>query len=203
MSKLFIILFFLTSIAFAQEEEVYQEEYYSQEDTIFSQEDESYDEYYDEFSPLKDNTLEGQIFFVEEILAASGYLVNKVSVYQTLPNNARVFKVVANDSLDTGFVFVRWNKEKQENFVANKMIDPKLYYNLKAAEEIMRKQTNKKYFTPKDIAIQATDQAPVLKEDIQQQDTDATLNQKKATRNFINDLNKKKAQEPTVKDTIN
>ena len=41
------------------------------------------------------------------------------------------------------------------------MIDPGVYYNLKAAKEIMRKQTNKANFTVDDVALQAPDQEQI------------------------------------------
>ena len=37
------------------------------------------------------------------------------------------------DSVTGGFVFVRWDKQKKQHYVANKMIDPGVYYNLKSA----------------------------------------------------------------------
>ena len=38
------------------------------------------------------------------------------------------------------------------------MIDPGVYYNLKLARELMRKQTNKATFDVEDAALQAGDQ---------------------------------------------
>ena len=55
-------------------------------------------------------------------------------------------------------MFIRWDKKKKEHYLANKMIDPGLYYNLKAAREIMRKQTIQANFTADDMSIQANDQ---------------------------------------------
>lgn len=46
------------------------------------------------------------------------------------------------------------------------MIDPGLYYNLKAAREIMRKQTNNANFTVEDISLQASDQKEITGSDI-------------------------------------
>ena len=135
---------------------------FSQEEEIREEEIEEY--YYSYF--LNDNTKEGQIAYVEEILAAAGYIVDDIIVYQTLPNNARVFRVIANDSLDRGFIFIRWDKEKQENYIANKLIDPGVYYNLKAAEKILRTQTTQSYFTPDDPSIQPIDQPPLKRKDI-------------------------------------
>ena len=41
------------------------------------------------------------------------------------------------------------------------MIDPGVYYNLNAAKEIMRKQTDKANFSPDDVALQAPDQIQI------------------------------------------
>ena len=124
--------------------------------------------YRDEFvEPISDPSAEGQRFFVEDLLDIAGYVPENIEIYQTLPNQARVFRVKL-DSVNGGFVFVRWNKTKKENFVANKMIDPGVYYNLKAAKEIMRKQTNKANFTVDDVAIQAPDQEQINSDDLQE-----------------------------------
>ena len=58
------------------------------------------------------------------------------------------------------------DKSKKENYVANKMIDPEVYYNLKAAKEIMRKQTKKANFTVDDVALQAPDQEQINSDDL-------------------------------------
>jgi hypothetical protein len=117
--------------------------------------------YEDEYlEPINDPSAEGQKFFVEDLLDIAGYVPEKIQIYQTLPNKARVFRVKL-DSVNGGFVFVRWDKTKKENYVANKMIDPGVYYNLKAAKEIMRKQTNKANFTKDDVALQAPDQEQI------------------------------------------
>lgn len=114
--------------------------------------------YRDEFvEPISDPSAEGQRFFVEDLLDIAGYVPEKIEIYQTLPNKARVFRFKL-DSINGGFVFVRWDKTKKENYVANKMIDPGVYYNLKAAKEIMRRQTNKANFTIDDVSLQAVDQ---------------------------------------------
>ncbi len=84
-----------------------------------------------------------------------------IKPFQTRP----VFRVKL-DSVNGGFVFVRWDKTKKENYVANKMIDPGVYYNLKAAKEIMRKQTNKANFTVDDVSLQAPDQEQINSSDI-------------------------------------
>ena len=65
------------------------------------------------------------------------------------------------DSVIGGFVFIRWDSKKKENYVANKMIDPGVYFNLKAAKEIMRKQTDKAYFSVEDVLPQAPDQEQI------------------------------------------
>ncbi len=122
--------------------------------------------YRDQFvEPISDPSAEGQRFFVEDLLDIAGYVPEKIQIYQTLPNRARVFRVKL-DSVNGGFVFVRWDKVKKENFVANKMIDPGVYYNLKAAKEIMRKQTNKANFTLDDAALQAPDQEQINSTDL-------------------------------------
>ena len=79
-----------------------------------------------------DPSLATQRAFVEEILFIAGYVPEQIQVYQTLPNYAHVYRVTL-DSVNGGFLFVRWDKNKKEHFIANKMIDPGLYYNLKAA----------------------------------------------------------------------
>jgi len=130
---------------------------------IFGQ---NYDEDdYDFFEPINDSSLEGQRLFVEELLDLSGYIPEKIWVYQTLPNKAHVFRVKL-DSVSGGFIFVRWDKEKKENYIANKLIDPGLYFNLKAAKEIMRRQTSKASFSSSDVSIQASDQEKISEQDL-------------------------------------
>ena len=122
--------------------------------------------YEDEYlEPINDPSAEGQRFFVEDLLDIAGYVPEKIQIYQTLPNQSRVFRVKL-DSINGGFVFVRWDKSKKENYVANKMIDPGVYYNLKAAKEIMRKQTDKANFAVDDVALQAPDQEQISSEDL-------------------------------------
>lgn len=121
-----------------------------------------YDEY---LEPINDPSADGQRFFVQDLLDIAGYVPEKIHIYQTLPNKSRVFRVKL-DSVNGGFVFVRWDKTKKENYVANKMIDPGVYYNLKAAKEIMRKQTNKANFTVDDVALQAPDQEQINSADL-------------------------------------
>ena len=124
--------------------------------------------YRDEYiEPISDPSAQGQRFFVEDLLDIAGYVPEKIDIYQTLPNNARVFRIKL-DSINGGFVFVRWDKAKKENYVANKMIDPGVYYNLKAAKEIMRKQTDKATFSTEDVALQAPDQKQINSADLKE-----------------------------------
>jgi len=114
-----------------------------------------------------DPSLQTQTAFVEEILYVAGYVPENIEIYQTLPNYAHVFRVKL-DSVNGGFMFVRWDKEKKEHFIANKMIDPGFYYNLKAAREIMRKQTQKANFSIEDKALQAVDQEQINNSDLKE-----------------------------------
>lgn len=126
----------------------------------------SQDYYEDEFfEPLNDSSLNGQRLFVEELLDIAGFVPEKIWVYQTLPNKAHVFRVKL-DSIYGGFVFVRWDKTKGENYVANKLIDPGLYLNLKSAKEIMRKQTDKATLSVNDVSIQASDQEIISEDEL-------------------------------------
>ena len=75
---------------------------------------------------------------------------------------------VTLDSVNGGFLFVRWDKNKKEHFIANKMIDPGFYYNLKAAREILRKQTRKASFGVADTALQAADQEQIGQADLEE-----------------------------------
>ena len=118
------------------------------------------------YSDYGNPSLETQFAFVQELLYAAGYVPEKIRVYQTLPNYAHVYRVTL-DSVNGGFIFVRWDKKKKEHYVANKMIDPGLYYNLKAAREIMRIQTQKATFGVEDISLQANDQFKISNEDIE------------------------------------
>ena len=113
-----------------------------------------------------DPSLETQFAFVQELLYIAGYVPEKIRVYQTLHNHAHVYRVTL-DSVNGGFIFVRWDKNKKEHYVANKMIDPGLYYNLNSAREIMRKQTDKANFNSEDIGLQANDQFKISGEDIE------------------------------------
>tara|TARA_Y100000768_G_C23787942_1_gene591223 strand:- start:76 stop:633 length:558 start_codon:yes stop_codon:yes gene_type:complete len=128
---------------------------------VFSQEDLIIEGQYN------DPSLQTQKAFVNELLYVAGYVPEEIQVYQTLPNHAHVFRVKL-DSVTGGFMFVRWDKEKKEHYIANKMIDPGLYYNLKSAREIMRKQTQKASFSVEDGALQAFDQELIRSEDLQE-----------------------------------
>lgn len=130
---------------------------------IWSQANDEYDTYEEEeeyLYPENDPSSDGQRYFVEDLLDFAGYVPEKIQVYQTLSNNARVFRV-RFDSINGAFIFVRWDKKNKENYVANKLIDPGVYYNLKVAREVMRKQTNKASFGVEEAAIQAADQEKI------------------------------------------
>ena len=142
-----ILLFFVVTFVHAQQAE---EEDYS----------------YEYLSPLNDPSAEGQMYFVEELMDLAGYAPEKIVIYQNLPNSARVFRVTL-DSISGGFVFIRYDKKKKENYVANKMIDPGMYLSLKTAKEIFRKQTDKTTFTKEDTAIQAADQSRITSGELQ------------------------------------
>ena len=121
-----------------------------------------------------DPSVETQFAFVEELLYVAGYIPEEIQIYQTLPNYAHVYRVKL-DSVNGGFMFIRWDKKKKEHFLANKMIDPGLYYNLKAAREIMRKQTNNANFTVEDVSLQAPDQKEISGSDIKELREDYNL----------------------------
>jgi|TARA_B110000444_G_scaffold260748_1_gene309056 hypothetical protein len=142
MRPIFILLLFKSCFAIGQE----------------------YDDY-EYLQPLNDSSLYGQKLFVTELLNIAGYFPEKIWVYQTLPNKAHVFRVRL-DSISGGFVFVRWDKSKKENYIANKLIDPGLYFNLKSAKEIMRIQTNKATFSSNDVSIQASDQQTITEDEL-------------------------------------
>ena len=134
-------------------------------DQYFADDEQYAEEEYVE--PLNDKSREGQMLFVQDLLDLAGYIIETIEVYQTLPNNARVYRVKYNEKTEGGFLFIRWDKKKKENYVANKLIDPGVYYNLNAAREIMRNQTNKEAFTVEDIALQAPDQETISTDDIE------------------------------------
>ena len=143
--RLIIVSFFLTICFHGNSQDYYEEEF---------------------FEPINDSSLEGQRTFVAELLDLAGYIPEKISVYQSLPNKAHVFKVKL-DSVFGGFIFVRWDKNKNENYIANKLIDAGLYYNLKSAKEVMRRQTNQNTFSTEDSAIQPSDQEFISDNDLE------------------------------------
>lgn len=158
------------------------------------------------FNPLNDPTVEGQTNFVEELMDIAGYNPEKIEIYQTLPNRAKVFRVKL-DSVNGGFVFIRWDSKKKENYVANKMIDPGVYFNLKAAKEIMRKQTDKAYFTVEDVLPQATDQEQInigelnqFREEFELKQEEKRLEQEEDQKSR---LKKEKSKEKTKKKLFN
>jgi len=138
----------------------------------------------------KDPSKEGQWAFVQELLYTAGFMPESVQIYQTLPNNARVYRVNI-DSITGGFLFVRWDAKKKEHYVANKMINPGWYYNLKAAREIMRKQTNKANFTKDDMALQAQDQIPITSEELVE--LRKTFSEKEFTKDSIEQENRRQS----------
>ena len=160
----FSALFFLTQQLIAQD--------YSEDNQ------EAAEEEYEIWEPISDPTAYGQRIFVEELLDIAGYVPEGIQIYQTLPNKARVFRVKL-DSVTGGFVFVRWDKVNKENYIANKLIDPGVYFNLKAAKEIMRKQTKKAYFEVKDKLLQAPDQEQISEESLEGLREDFDLNNEK------------------------
>ena len=138
----------------------------------------------------KDPSKEGQWAFVQELLYTAGFMPESVQIYQTLPNNARVYRVNI-DSITGGFLFVRWDAKKKEHYVANKIINPGWYYNLKAAREIMRKQTNKANFTKDDMALQAQDQIPITSEELVE--LRKTFSEKEFTKDSIEQENRRQS----------
>ncbi len=142
-----------------------------------------------------DPSLQTQTAFVEEVLYVAGYIPESIVIYQTLPNYAHVYRVKL-DSVNGGFIFVRWDKEKREHFIANKLIDPGFYYNLKAAREIMRKQTQNASFSVEDKALQANDQAQINSSDLEEMrnDYDQKEAEKKIEANAIKQKKNQKEQ---------
>ena len=120
---------------------------------------------YEILAPINDPSSQGQRLFVEELLDVAGYAPEKITVYQTLPNAARVYRVQL-DSINSGLIFIRWNSTKKENFIANKLIEPEWYYNLNVAREVLRKQTEKTTFSVNDVALQAPDQTKITPEEL-------------------------------------
>lgn len=150
-------------------------------------------------APLNDKSLEGQKQYTIELLSLAGYTVDKIIVYQTLPKNAKVFQVKFENSATGGFVYVRWNKDKKENYVANKLIDPGLYYNLKAANEIYRKQTDSLYFSPNHKALQAPDQDKISEEDLENFRLEYDLQQEEKKLKELEKQSKSKAKKDRKK----
>ena len=173
---LFFLLFLCFNLSLAQDDS------YEDEDDTYVEE-----EY---LSPLNDKSLEGQKLFVEELLDLSGYIVKSIEVYQKLPNNAKVFRVKLDTKNKGGFMFVRWDKKEKENYIANEMIDPGVYYNLKASKEIMRKQTDKGSFGIEDIGLQAVDQDQISKDELEQFRQEFDLQEKEKEVEKLNKENK-------------
>ena len=173
---LFFLLFLCFNLSLAQDES------YEDEDDTYVEE-----EY---LSPLNDKSLEGQKLFVEELLDLPGYIVKSIQVYQKLPNNAKVFRVKLDSKNEGGFMFVRWDNKEKENYIANKMIDPGVYYNLKASKEIMRKQTDKGSFGIEDIGLQAVDQDQISKDELEQFRQEFDLQEKEKEVEKLNKENK-------------
>lgn len=142
-----------------------------------------------------DPSAETQYAFVQELLYIAGYVPEKIEIYQTLPNHAHVYRVQL-DSVNGGFMFVRWDKNKKEHYLANKMIDPGLYYNLNVAREMMRKQAQKTFFDTEDIAIQASDQQKFTTQDIQElrQEYDSLLEEKRLAEKEVKEKQYQKEQ---------
>ena len=139
-----------------------------------------------------DPSLETQKAFVEELLYVAGYVPEQVEVYQSLPNYAHVFRITL-DSVNGGFLFIRWDKKNKQHFVANKQIDPGFYYNLKTAQEAVRKQTNKASFSVDDTALQAPDQEKIGASDLKELRDEFSAKQKEKLKLEIA-LQKEKAQ---------
>lgn len=142
--------------------------------------------------PLNDPSTLGQMYFVEELMNIAGYGIDHIEVYQTLPNKARIFRVLYDEEQQSGFIFIRWDKKKKENFVANKMIDPGVYYNLNAAREIMREQTDKKDFSVDDVALQAPDQERLSTDELEEFRQQYELDQQEKKLKELERANKKK-----------
>lgn len=143
---------------------------------------------------LNDNSILGQKKFVNDLMNLAGYAVDEIIVYQNLPNYAKIFRVIFNEETQSGFIFIRWDKKKKENYVANKMIDPEVYYNLKTAKEVMRKQTDKKAFNVEDAALQAPDQEKITAEDLEGLREEYKLQQEEKKLKELEKANNKKGR---------
>lgn len=174
--SLWTVFFFISSLLYAQDNLVDPQD--SSEETVLA--------------PINDNSSDGQRYFAAELMRIAGIKVDYIEVYQTLPNHARVLRVKYNEENQGGFIFIRWDKQKKENFVANKMIDPGVYYNLNAAREIMREQTNKIYFKAEDAAMQAPDQETISPEDLEGLRQQYELDQEEKKMKELERANKKK-----------
>jgi len=157
-----------------------------------------YNDDYEFFEPINDSSLDGQRLFVEELLDLAGYVPEKIWVYQTLPNKAHVFRVKL-DSIFGGFIFVRWDKNKKENYIANKLIDPGLYFNLKSAKEIMRRQTNKTSFSTNEVSIQASDQQTISEDELMGLRQEFELKEREKALEKAKEKLKQKSKEKTKK----
>ena len=71
--------------------------------------------------PIGDHSKEGQMAFVLNLLGLAGYVIDRIEVYQTLPNHARLFRVRFDDDTNGGFIFIRWDKKKMEKFILDIM----------------------------------------------------------------------------------
>ena len=72
------------------------------------------------------------------------------------------------------------------------MIDPGVYYNLNAAKEIMREQTDKKEFLVEDAALQAPDQEKLTADDLEGLRQQYELDQEEKKLKELEKANKKK-----------
>ena len=159
---------------------------YSQTNDAYPEDDTTF------LAPLNDNSSLGQMYFVEGLMNIAGYSIDFIEVHQTLPNNARRFRVLYDEEQQSGFIFIRWDKKKKENYVANKMIDPGVYYNLNAAKEIMREQTDKKEFLVEDAALQAPDQEKLTADELEGLRQQYELDQEEKKLKELEKANKKK-----------
>ena len=159
---------------------------YSQTNDAYPEDDTTF------LAPLNDNSSLGQMYFVEGLMNIAGFSIDFIEVHQTLPNNARIFRVLYDEEQQSGFIFIRWDKKKKENYVANKMIDPGVYYNLNAAKEIMREQTDKKEFLVEDAALQAPDQEKLTADELEGLRQQYELDQEEKKLKELEKANKKK-----------
>ena len=87
-------------------------------------------QYYDDeeqyLDPINDPSALGQRAFVDELLWMAGYVPEKIEIYQTLSNNSRVYRVKL-DSVNGGFIFIRWDKKKKEQERKKKEKEEKVF----------------------------------------------------------------------------